>query len=248
MRILRIILLTIAVAISLSSNAQPTQNRQRPYGHFVGTIVAEWLPDGRRMKIVEGADYFDPTGQMWPTLKGAVVDGASIPQVAWSVIGGPFEGLYRNASVIHDIACDKKWRSWEATHHAFYLAMLASGVDPIKAKIMYGAVYHFGPRWPTMTTVAPSVPITEAADQAEELKKRLPQDRLVSVVVEPIQRVRPCSGCLAPMVLPVTHANIVATYLPPVRSLTDADFERLRKFVVETDPGVDDIQEFATNK
>jgi hypothetical protein len=29
----------------------------------------------------------------------------------------------------------------------FYTGMLASGVEPMNAKIMYAAVYHFGPRW-----------------------------------------------------------------------------------------------------
>jgi Protein of unknown function (DUF1353) len=64
----------------------------------------------------------------------------------WSVIGGPFEGLYRNASVIHDVACAEQKRAWYMVHRAFY-HMMASGLGPVQAKIMYAAVYHFGPRW-----------------------------------------------------------------------------------------------------
>lgn len=45
------------------------------------------------------------------------------------------------------MACEKKEREWKKVHRAFYTAMRASDVNTIKAKIMYGAVYHFRPRW-----------------------------------------------------------------------------------------------------
>ncbi len=32
-------------------------------------------------------------------------------------------------------------------HRTFYTAMRASSVDVWRAKVMYAAVYHFGPRW-----------------------------------------------------------------------------------------------------
>ena len=41
----------------------------------------------------------------------------------------------------------RKKRPWDAVHLAFYHAMLASGVPRAKANLMYGMVYHFGPRW-----------------------------------------------------------------------------------------------------
>src|SRR5687768_7819159 len=61
----------------------------------------------------------DPKGQQWLAPSGSMVNGASIPQFAWSIIGGPFEGLYRDASVIHDVACEQKARAWEAVHESF---------------------------------------------------------------------------------------------------------------------------------
>ena len=76
-----------------------------------------------------------------------IVDGASIPEAFWSFIGGPFEGKYRNASVVHDFYCDTRTETWEDVHMVFYNGMRAAGVDPITAKIMYSAVYNFGPRW-----------------------------------------------------------------------------------------------------
>lgn len=76
-----------------------------------------------------------------------MVDGASIPRAFWTVIGGPLEGLYRNASVFHDVACDEKSEPWKLVHRMFYNGMRCSDVPILKAKIMYYAVYHFGPRW-----------------------------------------------------------------------------------------------------
>lgn len=133
-----------ALLLALSMSCANAQN----FGLFIGDVVAKWNGDGRSMTLVEPFAYIDPSGSRWDAPKGATVDGASIPQFAWSIIGGPFEGKYRASSVIHDVACVKKNRPWEAVHQAFYTGMLASGVSTAKAKVMYAAVYHFGPRWP----------------------------------------------------------------------------------------------------
>jgi hypothetical protein len=120
---------------------------QQPWGSFSGPVVTEWLDDGRNMRLVKSFQYTDPSNEIWDAPAGSIVDGASIPKLAWSVIVGPFEGKYRKASVIHDVACEKKVRRPDITHRAFYTAMRASGVDLITAEIMYGAVYWFGPSW-----------------------------------------------------------------------------------------------------
>lgn len=118
-------------------------------GKYVGDVQVELLKDGRKVKLLTTLKYIDPAGVEWIAPAGWVVDGASIPQVAWSVIGGPLEGKYRDASVIHDVACDQKVKPWNSVHEVFYYAMLTSGVDTTTAKIMYAAVFHFGPRWVT---------------------------------------------------------------------------------------------------
>ncbi len=117
------------------------------FGVYVGRVVAEWDTDGRHMILRKPFAYVDPFGVRWEAPEGSRVDGASIPQIAWSFIGAPFEGKYRDASVLHDVACVERKRPWWDVHDMFYTGMLASGVDPVKAKIMYSAVYHFGPRW-----------------------------------------------------------------------------------------------------
>jgi hypothetical protein len=114
-------------------------------------------PDGRRMRLLVDVTYTDPGGVRWLAPKDSVVDGASIPQPFWSVIGGPWEGRYRFASILHDVACDEKKRTWDQSAMMFYNAMRCSGVREFKAKVMYYAVYKFGPHWPppgVMATMA----------------------------------------------------------------------------------------------
>lgn len=139
----------ILAAIVVGSPAE-AQN----FGHFNGTVVVEWLnSDHRAMRLLKDFSYTDPGGTDWPAPEGSEIDGASIPRLAWTVIGSPFVGAYRSASVIHDVACKEKTRPWEAVHVAFYNAMRAEGVGTIKAKIMFAAVYHFGPRWAYKTEI-----------------------------------------------------------------------------------------------
>ena len=101
------------------------------------------------MELIRSLTYLDPECKNWTAPVGSVIDGASIPRFFWPVIGGPFEGKYRDASVIHDVECSTRDHQWEAVHFMFYRAMLASGVGRIKAEFMYQAVYWFGPRWIT---------------------------------------------------------------------------------------------------
>lgn len=117
------------------------------YGSFVGELIAKWLPDHRSMELTHPFAYVDQRGKRWDAPKGSVVDGASIPRVFWTAIGGPFEGAYRNASVVHDVACVERRQPWQEVHRMFYHAMRAAEVEQVKAALMYAAVYRFGPRW-----------------------------------------------------------------------------------------------------
>jgi hypothetical protein len=116
-------------------------------GRFVGSVVAQWAENGRDMVLMQPFEFIGPDGQSWPVPAGATVNGASIPKVFWSVIGGPFEGLYRNASVVHDYYCGTRSRPYRQVHKVFYDAMMASGVDHSTAWLMFEAVDRFGPRW-----------------------------------------------------------------------------------------------------
>ena len=116
-------------------------------GRYVGEFVLKWLADGRYMQLDRPVSYFDPDETEWPVPAQAVVDGASIPRFLWSIVGSPFTGLHRDASVIHDWYCDRRTRPWQSVHRVFYHAMRTSGASKSYAKLRYGAVRMFGPRW-----------------------------------------------------------------------------------------------------
>jgi len=165
LRVHLFVLLLWGMLLGSVASAQPLTT-----GRYIGPVKTEWDKGGRKMTLLSSFEYVDSANEHWIAPKGSVVDGASIPQFAWSIIGGPFEGLYRDASVIHDVACDEKKRPWNVVHETFYWAMLTSGVNTTKAKIMYAAVYHFGPRWVTPSAVpggAADVPPDNKLTQAD---------------------------------------------------------------------------------
>src|ERR1043166_6037038 len=117
------------------------------WGHYNGEPVTKWNPDGRTMTLLTELRYTDPHGQVWVAPIGSVVDGASIPRYLWSIMGGPFEGKYRNASVLHDVAYGQKKRPWQDCDRMFYFAMRCSGVSAVEAKTMFYALYKLGHHW-----------------------------------------------------------------------------------------------------
>ena len=111
------------------------------WGHFSGTPKVELLSGGRNLRLVEDFAYVDLSKKTWGAPKDSIVDGASIPQVFWSVSGGPLEGQYRNASIIHDTACDRMTEPWEDVHLAFYNGCRCGGVGEYQAKVLiYGGL------------------------------------------------------------------------------------------------------------
>jgi hypothetical protein len=149
----KVIILFLLFALGGCAMSSPTVTSHEAafasdyYGSFKGDLITRVLDDGRRLELIQPYAFEDADGKLWGVPVKTVVDGASIPQVFWSITGGPFSGKYRNASVIHDYYCVEKTDTWENVHLVFYNAMRANGVDSIKAKLMYAAVYNFGPRW-----------------------------------------------------------------------------------------------------
>src|SRR6266498_3307510 len=123
------------------------QKQSNKWGHYSGYVEARWENDGRSMTLLNELRYTDPKGVVWIAPAGSEVDGASIPRALWSFFGGPFEGKYRNASVLHDVAYDQKTRPWQQVDRMFYDAMRCSGVGAVEAKTFYYALYRHGRHW-----------------------------------------------------------------------------------------------------
>lgn len=129
------------------SEAEPPSVVQSKWGYYDGDPVTKWNQDGRTMTLLTELRYTDPWGNTWVAPIGSVVDGASIPRYLWSIMGGPFEGKYRNASVLHDVAYGEHNRPWLDCDRMFYYAMRCSGVSAVEAKTMFYALYRFGHHW-----------------------------------------------------------------------------------------------------
>lgn len=136
-----------ATLLLLGWTIASSQGPQYPNGRFSGAPIVELGDGGRKVRLVEEFSYVDPREKIWRVPKDTIVDGASIPRAFWSVVGGPFEGTYRDASIIHDHYCTVRTEPWQDVHRMFYYGMLARGTLPGKAKAMYYAVRVGGPRW-----------------------------------------------------------------------------------------------------
>lgn len=112
--------------------------------------------------------FLDPNGLAWNTPKGTAVNGASIPPMFWSLIGGPFSGKYLKASVIHDHYVETKTRTAHDTHRNFYYGMRANDVPVWQAKAMYWAVRTFGEDW-RLEKPAAEVPTAQNFSKAADV-------------------------------------------------------------------------------
>lgn len=110
---------------------------------FSGNPKTEWLTqtgNDRDMRLLEDFFYIDPKGKQWNAPAGSVVNGASIPVPLWSIIGSPYTGEYRRASIVHDIACDDTSVPRREADEMFYNACIAGGCKPKQAEVLYAGV------------------------------------------------------------------------------------------------------------
>lgn len=223
----------------------PAAAVQPALGHYVGQVLTKWGPDGIHMELLATFEFVDSNGVEWIAPKGSIVDGASIPRFAWSIIGGPFEGKYRDASVIHDVACVKKNRPWQEVHRAFFDAMLASGVDAIKAKTMYAAVYHFGPRWPRTATAMASTETLAAVKQKLTNLATKDETILISATI-PASTEKNCDRCEVRQPNDATF-RVSAKFTPDRPSLTKGEFDQLQSSIEQNDLSLEQIESFGAD-
>ncbi len=144
--------LFLFVLLSACSSSPPTPwsnfaKQKHPWGYYSGPVDTRWDTDGRTMTLLNELRYVDPKGVTWIAPAGSRIDGASIPRSLWSFMGGPFEGKYRNASVLHDVSYDLHDKPPKECDLMFYNAMRCSGVGAVEAKTMYYSLLRFGRHW-----------------------------------------------------------------------------------------------------
>jgi len=71
-------------------------------------------------------------------------DGASVPPMAWQVIGTPFQPRFMVAAVFHDWLYHTHQVDRKAANDLFYDLLIAGGVREAKASVMLAAVETFG--------------------------------------------------------------------------------------------------------
>jgi len=131
------------------------------HGKFSGEPRTQWLtetgPD-RQMRVIERFVFTDAKGRAWEAPAGSVVDGASIPRSLWAVVGSPYTGDYRRASIVHDVATQgiKSAAERSAADRMFFHACRAGGCPLLEAIALYigvriGAYVEHVPAWKTAT-------------------------------------------------------------------------------------------------
>ncbi len=153
------------------------------HGEFSGDPEATWLtqegtPD-RQMRVLQDFSFTDPSLKVWQAPSGSVVDGASIPRALWTIVGSPYTGDYRRASIVHDVACDnaggdKKKR--RAADRMFFHACRAGGCSIRESTILYlgvriGAAAKDVPSWHAGISIEAAGPRLRRSDEELELER-----------------------------------------------------------------------------
>lgn len=71
---------------------------------------------------------------------GYIFDGASIPRIFWALIGSPFEPDFWAAALAHDWLYFTHQTSRAVADEVIYQLLKQSGVNTVKAHIIWGAV------------------------------------------------------------------------------------------------------------
>lgn len=112
---------------------------------FIGDLKTLWLPNGRDMVVLERFGYRDENNEWWWCEPGDVINGASIPRFAWSLIGSPYVGKYRRATALHDSGyIHRDPRGRKAVDKMMLSASKTDGVWLLKRRAMYRTVRLFG--------------------------------------------------------------------------------------------------------
>lgn len=152
------------------------------HGHFSSEPDARWLTDDgtpdRLMRVLQDFSFTDPSSRTWTAPAGSLVDGASIPRALWTVVGSPYTGDYRRASIVHDVACDeagKDQKKRRAADRMFFHACRAGGCSIWESIVLYlgvrvGAAASAVPSWHAAMAIETAGPRTRRTDEERRLE------------------------------------------------------------------------------
>jgi Protein of unknown function (DUF1353) len=120
-------------------------------GTFLGKVALEWDDeDGfnrHKIKLLSDFGFQDPSGKKWIAQKGAELDGNSFTPLFEQMVGLPFAGEHRRASLLHDYFAKQLNEPWRDVRRMYYAALLAEGMSDHEAKTAYAVLYGAGMRW-----------------------------------------------------------------------------------------------------
>lgn len=137
-----------------STGTSGTERREimSRWGHFPGLPQAEFLDNGKQIRLLAPFEYVRPDGRIMTAQAGFVSDGASIPKIVWPVADSPFTGRNLFPALIHDYYCMlgrqglSPWSSKDV-HYMFHQGLRARGENAWLARPKWFAVNSFGPRF-----------------------------------------------------------------------------------------------------
>lgn len=95
-------------------------------------------PD-RNVELLKPFTYWDREGTAWTAKAESEVDGASIPKPLWALVGSPFTGDYRRASIVHDVYCidGQPHSDRRKADRMYYFACRKGGCGFVEALVHY---------------------------------------------------------------------------------------------------------------
>ena len=151
-----------------------------------------WLTEAgpdRNMQVLKDFWFKDPDDKTWTTPLNWRIDGASIPRALWTLVGSPYTGDYRRASIVHDKACDDAGGNADARRVAdrmFYHACREGGCSIYESTLLYigvriGALTPAVAAWNTGATPETTGPRMVRTYQEERIETdfRAIADRVV---------------------------------------------------------------------